>query len=210
MSRLGTADVTMTDYESKPPIVEHLWVDCSTSRPRSEIHLTLRSATEVSKTKVITDGQNAYILDSESGDKKRLWSRWRISELDTFTRKDGTSFHHFFLYVANCDQPATLALFSKHPRQLAAPGMHQATIDSRKAAHKSKGYAKSYYTFMKGMAAYDLRTSLWLGRNFRPTGYRITLKTPQAPTTWEVRFNRWRNDRIKVPRKSAVWKPPGS
>jgi len=206
LSRLGTGTVTLTSHENTYKSTTKFRVDCRSNKPLAEFDLTVpgRQGAAPQKTPIVLSGQKLY---SRTLGGKKPWYQGKISELESneFRSANGSAHSPMDFYLANCDQPSLLALFSKSLDRLAEPGVHKATVDTARAADEAKGYAKDFYRYAASTGAEKLRLTVWLDSGNRPTKYQIVSKGPAAPPArWVVSFDQWSGEPIEVPAKDDI------
>lgn len=159
--------------------------------------------------RMVTSGQGLYthLLNVSPKYGGTKWHRGEISELDTpefkFALKPIPI--KLDLYIANCDQAGLIALFTKDAKKLSEPGVFVCSVDIKRASHTAKGYAKSFYKYVDSIGGKRARLTVWMGNNFLPTKYQISVGDHNVEAArWVVSFEKWHMAPIKLPPKSEI------
>lgn len=201
----------IADYEGGDSVSSSLRVDCGSTSPRAEINTTIpgsRGEPKKLKLRFLTSGQELYskTLNAPRPDARKFWSRENISTLDSEWSDISPSIPpKLYLYIANCDQPGVLALFTKDIKKLNRPGTYTCSVDTARAARVAKGYAKGFYKYVQSIGGKRMKLTVWLGNRYLPTKYQIETDGHDVEIArWVVSFTRWHMAPIKLPPKSET------
>lgn len=212
LTRQGAGTVKISDHEGSETVTSKLQIDCGAKDPRAAFSTVIPGRGDEParvKMRIVTSGQDLYsqLLNVSAKYGGKDWYHGKISELDTAEFKYALKPvpPALYLYIANCDQAGLIALFAKDVKKLSRPGTYTCSVNIERAARVADGYAKHFYKYAESIGGRKARLTVWLGRDFLPTKYQISVGDHNVEAArWVVSFSEWHLPPIKLPSKTEI------